>query len=82
MQNVSTGFRFVVPAVLSMVAQIAAADVSLTLGEQDFADASTPTYEVDVTRLRALGWEPRVGLRQGIADTYAWYLAQQRAART
>lgn len=43
MQNVSTGFRFVVPAVLSMVAQIAAADVSLTLGEQDFADASTPT---------------------------------------
>lgn len=42
----------------------------------------TPRKLLDVSRLRALGWEPRVGLRQGIADTYAWYLAQQRAART
>lgn len=34
----------------------------------------TPRKLLDVTRLRALGWEPQVDLRDGIADTYAWYV--------
>ena len=36
----------------------------------------TPRKLLDVTRLRELGWEPRIGLREGIADTYQWYLQQ------
>ena len=35
----------------------------------------TPRKLLDVSRLRALGWEPQIGLREGIASTYAWYLA-------
>ena len=30
---------------------------------------------LDVARLRALGWSPRIGLAEGLADTYAWYRA-------
>jgi dTDP-glucose 4,6-dehydratase len=30
-------------------------------------------YSVDDTRLRGLGWQPRVALDQGLADTVAWY---------
>jgi GDP-L-fucose synthase len=40
----------------------------------------TPRKLLDVSRLRALGWEPRIGLREGIASTYEWYLANGGAA--
>jgi GDP-L-fucose synthase len=33
----------------------------------------TPRKLLDVSRLRALGWQPRINLRDGIAATYAWY---------
>lgn len=34
----------------------------------------TPRKLLDVGRLKGMGWEPRVGLREGVAQTYAWYL--------
>jgi len=34
----------------------------------------TPRKLLDISRLNALGWNPRIGLRDGIAATYAWYL--------
>lgn len=45
-------------------------------GELTF-DASrpdgTPRKLVDSSRLRALGWEPSIGIRDGIRSTYDWY---------
>ena len=35
----------------------------------------TPRKLLDVSRLRDLGWQPRVTLRDGLASTYQWYLA-------
>jgi GDP-L-fucose synthase len=35
----------------------------------------TPQKLLDVTRLSAMGWTPRIGLREGIEDTYRWFLA-------
>jgi GDP-L-fucose synthase len=40
-----------------------------------------PRKLLDVARLTALGWQPRVGLREGIASTYAWFAEHQQAAR-
>lgn len=37
----------------------------------------TPRKLLDVSRLRALGWQPRIGLRTGIAHAYADFLEQQ-----
>lgn len=34
----------------------------------------TPRKLMDVARLTALGWKARRGLRDGIAETYRWYL--------
>lgn len=34
----------------------------------------TPRKLLDVSKLQGLGWEPRLGLREGIASTYAWYV--------
>jgi GDP-L-fucose synthase len=33
----------------------------------------TPRKLLDVSRLGALGWRPRIGLREGIASTIRWY---------
>jgi GDP-L-fucose synthase len=35
----------------------------------------TPRKLLDVTKLRALGWKPSIPLRDGIARTYEWFLA-------
>ena len=35
----------------------------------------TPRKLLDISRLRALGWSPRIGLREGVASAYDWYLS-------
>jgi GDP-L-fucose synthase len=35
----------------------------------------TPRKLLDVTRIRALGWQPRIPLREGIGQAYEWFLA-------
>jgi GDP-L-fucose synthase len=34
----------------------------------------TPRKLLDITKLRNLGWQPTIPLRQGIASTYDWFL--------
>jgi GDP-L-fucose synthase len=34
----------------------------------------TPRKLLDVSKIRALGWRHRIGLREGIARTYEWFL--------
>lgn len=36
---------------------------------------------MDVSRLTALGWRPRIDLRQGILDAYRWFLANRNKIR-
>ena len=40
----------------------------------------TPRKLLDVSRLHALGWRHRIDLRDGIAATYEWFVANQDAA--
>lgn len=34
-----------------------------------------PRKLLDVSRLTAMGWQPRIPLREGLADAYKWYVA-------
>jgi GDP-L-fucose synthase len=36
----------------------------------------TPQKLLDVTRLRSLGWEPKIPLEQGVEQTYRWFVEQ------
>jgi GDP-L-fucose synthase len=40
-----------------------------------------PRKLLDVSRLHRLGWRHRVGMRDGIASTYDWFLAHQDSLR-
>lgn len=40
----------------------------------------TPRKLLDVSRLRALGWQARIPLREGIERTYRWYTQQDEGA--
>jgi GDP-L-fucose synthase len=39
----------------------------------------TPQKQLDVSRVTALGWQPRIGLEEGIRSTYEWYQGNPRA---
>jgi GDP-L-fucose synthase len=41
----------------------------------------TPRKLLDVSRLFDTGWRPRIGLEQGIRDTYEWYLHETGARK-
>lgn len=40
----------------------------------------TPRKVLDVSRLLGLGWRPRIDLRDGLASTYDWFLANEKEA--
>jgi GDP-L-fucose synthase len=42
----------------------------------------TPRKLLDVTKLRQSGWEPTIGLRDGIASTVQWYREHVNTVRT
>ena len=41
----------------------------------------TPRKLMDVSRIERMGWRARIGLRDGIAQTYRWYLDRLEAAQ-
>jgi GDP-L-fucose synthase len=41
----------------------------------------TPRKLLDVSRLKALGWDPQIPLREGIESTYRWFLEHRTEAR-
>ena len=41
----------------------------------------TPRKLMDVSRLAKMGWRAQIGLEDGIADTYQWYLANKENLR-
>ena len=36
----------------------------------------TPRKVLNVDKIKSLGWEPKIGLREGIEKTYEWYINQ------
>lgn len=69
--NVGTGVDLTIREAAALVAEVVGYE-----GEFEFDTSrpdGTPRKLLDVSRLEALGWRARIGLREGIADTYRWY---------
>ena len=41
----------------------------------------TPRKCLDTGLMTSLGWQPRIGLVDGLKSTYDWYLANQQSVR-
>ncbi len=70
--NVGCGEDLTIRELAALTAEVVGFGGGLTF------DASkpdgTPRKVLDVSRLRALGWSPKVDLRAGIAKAYEWFL--------
>jgi GDP-L-fucose synthase len=41
----------------------------------------TPRKLLDISKIKSLGWSPKIPLREGIADAYDWFIKNQSTAR-
>jgi GDP-L-fucose synthase len=41
----------------------------------------TPRKLLDISKIKSLGWSPKISLRAGIADAYDWFVENQSTAR-
>ena len=77
--NVGSGEELSIRQLAELIAQV----VGFT-GRLEFDPSmpdGTPRKLMDVSRIRALGWKPRIALTEGIRSAYAWYLANSAEVR-
>jgi GDP-L-fucose synthase len=69
--NIGTGEDLTIKELAELVAELAGfnGDLAWDTSKPD----GTPRKVLDVSKAKALGWEPKISLREGIASTIAWY---------
>jgi GDP-L-fucose synthase len=75
--NVGTGEDLAIRELAEMVRDVVHPSAKLVF-DTSKPDGS-PRKLLDVSRLRDLGWAPQVSLRDGVADTYQWFLDNEDA---
>ena len=76
--NVGVGVDLTILELAELVAKTVGYDGAI-LTDPSKPDG-TPRKLMDVARIHALGWRARVGLADGVAQTYRWYLEQLQGA--
>jgi GDP-L-fucose synthase len=71
--NVGSGHEISIHDLALLIAKIVGFE-GTTIQDVSKPDG-TPRKLLDITRLRSLGWEPRIALEEGIRSTYEWYTA-------
>ena len=70
--NVGTGSDLSIAELAALIARV------VGFGGRIEQDTSKPDGTLlrrsDISRLRGLGWAPKIGLEEGIASTYRWYV--------
>lgn len=68
--NVGSGQEVSIRELAEQIREVVAPGVELVFDPSK--PDGTPRKLLDVSRLRGLGWEPRISLREGIVETYRW----------
>ncbi len=75
--NIGTGEDIAIAEFARLVAEIVgyAGEIVFDTSRPD----GTPRKLLDISRLRALGWQARIPLEEGIRQTYEWYLQSTKS---
>ncbi len=78
--NVGTGQDVTIRELAETVARVVGFKGRLVF--DDTKPDGTPRKLLDISRISALGWKPSIGLEEGVASTYQWFLDNQASIRT
>lgn len=69
--NVGIGEDIAIRDLAALICEVVGFQGKLTFDASK--PAGTPRKVLDVSRIKALGWTAKIGLKEGLAATYAWY---------
>ncbi|UZP66890.1 GDP-L-fucose synthase [Desulfovibrio mangrovi] len=75
--NIGTGEDITIRELALLVRDVVGVDVPLVFDTEK--PDGTPRKVLDVSRIKALGWEPSIGLREGVAAVYRWYMERLKS---
>jgi len=76
--NVGCGYDITIRELALLVAKVVGVDAELVFDTSK--PDGTPRKLLDISRLRQLGWQPRITLEDGVRDAYQWFLRNFREA--
>ena len=76
--NVGCGYEITIRELALLVAKVVGVDVELVFDTSK--PDGTPRKLLDISRLRQLGWQPRITLEDGVRDSYEWFLRNSAEA--
>lgn len=76
--NVGVGEDITIRAVAELICDVVDFEGSLSFDTSK--PDGTPRKLLDVSRLHALGWKAKIGLREGLESTYAWFVENAAGA--
>ncbi|MGB8341202.1 MAG: GDP-L-fucose synthase [Chthoniobacterales bacterium] len=74
--NIGTGTDLTIRELAELICEVVGFDGGLTWDRSQ--PDGTPRKLLDVSKIRSWGWQPKIPLREGIARTYDWFLAEPR----
>jgi len=74
--NVGTGTDITIRELAELIAKVVGFNGALKFN-RDKPDG-TPRKCTDISRLRALGWRPKIDFHSGLKSTYDWYVGQDQ----
>src|SRR3546814_18893318 len=78
--NVGAGYDLTVMELAEMICEVVGFNGAIRFDSTK--PDGTPRKLLDISRIRTLGWAPRIELRSGLRQTYQWFLAPPNAIRT
>jgi len=77
--NVGTGEDLMIRELAEMIRDVVYPDAAIRLDSSKPDGA--PRKLLDIGRMKSLGWQARIGLREGIESTYEWFLSHDADLR-
>ena len=76
--NVASGVEISIEALVARVAEILGKPLTISSQRTQRRSAAVEIERMcaDISRIKALGWEPRISLIDGLTNTIAWYRDQ------